>query len=266
MWGLGYDANGNLVQLRRRGLVQTGTRLAPALFAETDNLHYRYDPGMQGNRLKAVDDLAPEPSMFLASRRPERPDFTDVSGSQDYAYDVNGSLLSDQNKRLASIRYNHLHLPDKLVFATGTAGVLDSLRFVYTATGQKVAKVAYAHGQPAVRTDYLGAWQYEADTLRWLSSAAGRALRQQDRTSGAITYNYEYSLKDHLGNLRVAFRRGQRQQWWASLEPGAASTDGGGTPHQSEPVPSPSVQPAPLIATRLRQMFYQQQYGHNKIN
>jgi RHS repeat-associated protein len=225
MWGLGYDANGNLIQLRRRGLVQTGTRLAPALFAETDNLHYRYDPAQQGNRLKAVDDLAPEPSLFAASRRPERPDFTDVSGPQDYAYDGNGSLVSDQNKRLTSIRYNHLHLPEKLVFATGTAGVVDSLRFVYTATGQKVAKWAYAHGQPAVRTDYLGAWQYEADTLRWLSSAAGRALRQPDRLSGAITYNYEYSIKDHLGNLRVAFRRGQRQQWTASLEPGAASQE-----------------------------------------
>ena len=225
MWGLGYDANGNLMQLRRRGLVQTPTRLAPALFAETDNLHYRYDPATQGNRLKAVDDLAPEPSLFVASRRPERPDFSDVSGSQDYAYDANGSLLSDQNKRLSSIRYNHMHLPDKLVFGPANSEAQDSIRFVYSATGQKVAKWVYARAKAPVRTDYLGAWQYEADTLRWLSNAAGRALRQQDRTSGAITYNYEYSLKDHLGNLRVAFRRGQRQQWLASLEPGAASVE-----------------------------------------
>jgi RHS repeat-associated protein len=224
MWGLGYDANGNLTQLRRRGLVQTGTRLSPALFAETDNLHYRYDPANQGNRLQAVDDGAPVPTTFAAKRQPERPDFTDVSGSKDYTYDTNGSLLSDANKKLTSISYNHLHLPEKLVFATATAGVLDSLRFVYTATGQKVAKLAYDHTKPGVgRTDYLGAWQYEADTLRWLSTATDRALREYNRTSGAVTYNYEYTLKDHLGNLRVAFRRNPRRRWLATMEPAAAA-------------------------------------------
>ncbi|MBT2557401.1 hypothetical protein J7E24_06360, partial [Hymenobacter sp. ISL-91] len=118
-----YDAGGNLLTLRRRGLVATASRTVAAQFAETDNLRYRYASSVgssaepSSNRLLRVDDLAPAATAFGA-KLPERPDFTDgaTGGSQqpDYTYDAAGSLTSDLNKGIRLIRYNHLQLPERL--------------------------------------------------------------------------------------------------------------------------------------------------------
>ena len=223
LWATSYDAAGNLLTLRRRGLVAPGTSKTPAQFAETDNLRYRYAPagGSEpvSNRLLRVDDLAPLPTAF-GPKQPERPDFSDgpTSGATtpDYAYDAAGSLTSDKNKQITSISYNYQHLPVRLVWQNGQV-----LEYRYAATGQKVAKLAMAAGKPTVRTDYLGAWQYERDTLRWLTTSEGRMLRLYERDAAnqvQVRTAYEYSIKDHLGNLRVAFRPGQRKIYWAFLD------------------------------------------------
>ncbi|NVO86852.1 hypothetical protein, partial [Hymenobacter terrestris] len=75
-----YDAGGNLLTLRRRGLVAPASRTSAAQYAETDNLRYRYQPTSgsaepASNRLLRVDDLAPAATAFGA-KVPERPDFT----------------------------------------------------------------------------------------------------------------------------------------------------------------------------------------------
>ncbi|RIY04739.1 RHS repeat-associated core domain-containing protein, partial [Hymenobacter rubripertinctus] len=222
-----YDAGGNLLTLRRRGLVAAATRTSAAQYAETDNLRYRYQPAggsaePSSNRLLRVDDLAPAATAFGA-RLPARPDFTDGSttGSQqpDYTYDAAGSLTSDQNKGITQISYNYLHLPERLEWANGNV-----LEYTYSAAGQKVSKRATEAGKAAVRTDYVGPWQYERDSLRWLSHAEGRALYVYKRDpAGQVStkVQYEYTLKDHLGNLRVAFHPGERKVYHAYLEPNA---------------------------------------------
>ena len=223
LWATSYDAAGNLQTLRRRGLVAAGTSKQPAQYAETDNLRYNYASPTPSepisNRLQRVDDLAPAATAFGA-KLPQRPDFSDgpTTGATtpDYSYDAAGSLLSDKNKQITSITYNYLHLPTRLEWADGNA-----LEYRYTAAGQKVTKLAYTAGKPQpVRTDYVGAWQYEQDTLRWLSNSEGRMLRLYSRdAAGQVTTktSYEYTLKDHLGNLRVAFRPGERKTYWATM-------------------------------------------------
>ncbi len=48
--------------------------------------------------------------------------------------------------------------------------------------------------------DYIGGIQYKTDgTIDFIQTEEGRAIR-----SGS-TYNYEYTLTDHLGNNRVTF-------------------------------------------------------------
>ncbi|MBX0293120.1 hypothetical protein K3G63_21930 [Hymenobacter sp. HSC-4F20] len=224
-----YDAGGNLLTLRRRGLVAAATRTTAAQYAETDNLRYRYQPTTNSepvsNRLQRVDDLAPAATAF-GGKLPERPDFSDgsTSGSQspDYTYDAAGSLLSDRNKGITHIQYNYLHLPELIEWSNG-----NKLQYVYTATGQKVGKLATpaaVAGKPTlapVRTDYLGAWQYEKDSLRWLNHAEGRALMIYRRNAAQgidSKVQYEYTLKDHLGNLRVAFHPGERTTYMAMLD------------------------------------------------
>jgi hypothetical protein len=145
-----------------------------------------------------------------------------VHQATEYDYDANGSLTADRNKGLTGIAYNHLSLPRQIHFGS----LADSIVFRYSSAGQKVAKLVYQSGQPAQRTDYLSGFQYEGDSLRFFPHAAGRVLRfvSTDAAGQAsVRYEREYSLKDHLGNLRLAYRLGHVRRDSASLEPDAAS-------------------------------------------
>ncbi|TGE23527.1 DUF6443 domain-containing protein [Hymenobacter metallicola] len=227
-----YDANGNLLTLRRRGLLQEGSRTTPRQYGLTDVLRYRYTLTSDGslgtsqdevgtpssNRLLRVDDIVASTSETAAGQV-SRADFQDgtTTGRKqaDYAYDVAGSMTSDWNKGISHIQYNYLHLPEQIEWQNG-----NQLQYIYTASGQKVAKVATEAGKQ-VRTDYLGAWQYEKDSLRWLNHSEGRllALYSYDAAKARqVTYRYEYTIKDHLGNLRVAFHPGERKKYVAMLD------------------------------------------------
>ncbi|WP_161599639.1 DUF6443 domain-containing protein [Hymenobacter nivis] len=215
--GLRYDENGNILALQRRGLLANATRTAPKQFGPVDNLSYAY----AGNRLQAVNDqiatnqLA-RPANYNGAPASLAGDFQEqgVRRAQEYGYDPNGSLTQDQNKGIGRILYNHLGLPQQVQFGTGA----DSVVFRYTAAGQKVAKLVYQSGKPLGRTDYLGPYQYEGDSLRFFPHAEGRVLRFVNGASGAVRYQREYTLKDHLGNLRLAYRAGQRLTYAAGLE------------------------------------------------
>ena len=87
--------------------------------------------------------------------------------------------------------YNHLSLPRLVRFGTGA----DSLVFRYSAAGQKVAKLVYQTGKPVQRTDYLGPYQYEQDSLRFFPHAEGRVLRTVNAASGQVSYTREYTFK-----------------------------------------------------------------------
>ena len=222
--GVSYDDNGNILTLRRRGLLANASRLAPKQYGPVDMLTYRYD----GNRLQAVDDQVttnqlPRPAGYNGAPTSLAGDFQEqgIRQGQEYFYDANGSLTQDRNKGITGILYNHLNLPKQIRFGTGA----DSLVFRYTAVGQKVAKLVYQTGKPLLRTDYLGPYQYEQDSLRFFPHAEGRVLRFASATSGAVRYAREFTLKDHLGNLRLAYRAGQRLSYTAGMEPSDAARE-----------------------------------------
>lgn len=216
-----YDDNGNLNTLSRQGLLANATRAAGKQFGPVDNLSYAY----AGNRLQAVNDQVggnalARPVGYHGAPASLAGDFQEqgVRQAQEYVYDPNGSLTSDANKGITGIVYNHLNLPRQIHF--GQVG--DSVVFRYTAGGQKVAKLVYQTGQATPqRTDYLGPYQYEGDSLRFFPHAEGRVLRfvQKDAANQpTVRYEREYTLKDHLGNLRLAYRLGHRQTFTATLE------------------------------------------------
>ena len=217
---LRYDDNGNILGLRRRGLLQNATHLQAKRYGAVDELSYAY----VGNRLQAVDDAVTGNQLAKLASYHGAPtslagDFQEagVRLSQEYLYDANGNLTQDKNKGITSIAYNHLNLPRQIHF--GQVG--DSIVFRYTASGQKVAKLVYQTGKPVLRTDYLGPYQYEQDSLRFFPHAEGRVLRfvSKDPAGQAhIAYQREYTFKDHLGNLRLAYRLGQTRTYSATLE------------------------------------------------
>jgi RHS repeat-associated protein len=152
--GLTYDLNGNIQTLYRTDA--SGTLM--------DSLHYNYGYNEnQGNVLLKVSDSGTKDG------------FTDVPGTDnDYTYDRNGNLITDNNKTITSITYNHLNLPEKVTKSTN-----EYLIYTYDATGRKLAQDLYTNtGVLKKRSDYRGEWFYENDTLRFVNHEEGRAVTE----------------------------------------------------------------------------------------
>ena len=140
-------------------------------FGLIDNLAYTYNAN--SNKILKVDDLANETASFR-----------DIAGN-DYAYSLDGSLTSDANKGITVLEYNYLKLPRRVV----QNGV--TTLYQYDANGKKLKETIGSQV-----TDYVGNKIYKNNILYQIAHDEGRIVDGQ----------YEYNIKDHLGNLRVAFR------------------------------------------------------------
>ncbi|MBC8110622.1 MAG: hypothetical protein H7Y04_06135, partial [Verrucomicrobia bacterium] len=200
MNNLSYDDNGNIKTLSRYNLQSRADNTAPT-FGKVDDLLYGYT----GNRLQTVQDAVTAITHLSADFKKKE----SYTATSEYTYDANGSLTQDRNKGIQSIEYNHLNLPATIMFdAMGNRKIEN----VYDASGVKVAKKVY-NGSSPVTTYYIGGMVYEEAALQFIPTAEGRALPQ---STGGFAYEYHY--KDHLGNLRVAFREGNTTTYTATME------------------------------------------------
>ena len=177
---LGYDANGNITFLQRDGNTVAGTQNYGAI----DNLAYVYS----GNRLDKVTDATLNTEGFNNGNS---------GSSTDYAYDVNGNMKTDLNKAISGITYNHLNLPTQVTINS------KNINYIYDATGKKLRKII--NDATVTTTDYAGGFQYlkvgaAAEVLQFFPIAEGYV----DHNSG--NYSYVYQYKDHLGNVRLAYK------------------------------------------------------------
>jgi hypothetical protein len=161
---LTYDKNGNILTLTR---YKKGTGLI-------DNLTYTYKSSGASNMLDRVDDVVTGTNGFSEL----------VKQANEYGYDGNGNLIKDDNKGYNSILYNYLNLPKRV----GTTS--QYISYVYDATGTKLAKI----NTSGVYTWYAGSFVYSGSSLSYVLNREGMWL------PGG---NYEYYLKDHLGNTRL---------------------------------------------------------------
>ena len=161
-----YDDMGNIKTLQRK-----------SMGADLDNLVYRYKD--LSNTLLAVTDNSANTAGFNDN----------FKTGDDYAYDGNGNLITDNNKGL-SINYNYLNLPQRV------SSSQDSIKYLYDATGRKLKKTF--GGQPVHY--YLDGLEYEGSspTLLFAMTEEGRV-----RPIAGGHFTYDYFLKDHLGNIRV---------------------------------------------------------------
>ncbi|MCC9073225.1 DUF6443 domain-containing protein [Flavobacterium sp. F-65] len=171
-----YDKNGNIMGLSRYGSSDT----TPTLI---DDLVYSYGNANKTNQLMKVADSSNKAVGF-------------VDGSNtgdDYSYDANGNMISDANKNITAITYNHLNLPTLITF--GSTG---NIAYTYNATGQKVLKIVTS-GTNKTSTDYVNGYQYENNILQFFPQSEGYV----NNNSGTFEYIYQY--KDHLGNVRLSY-------------------------------------------------------------
>ncbi len=139
-----------------------------------DSLSYNYS----GNQLESITDDGSLSTGFTYSGSPE-----------DYEYDANGNLTADYFKGFDDIRYNYLNLPEYIDEGT-------EIELTYDASGKKLRKYVET---PSTSTNYVGGFVYINGQLDYILTSEGRIV-----PSGG-DYLYEYHLKDHLGNTRVAF-------------------------------------------------------------
>jgi RHS repeat-associated protein len=203
-----YDLNGNIMHLRRDGAVDPGS----AAFGMIDRLYYTYF----GNRLQKVLDQA--------SPLHHTNDFIDgVNLNTEYGYDDNGNMITDLNKGI-SVTYNFLNLPRTIQFTNLPSGINQSIEYIYSAEGVKLAKKTTSTSEslgesPAGVSPYATTntqWTYYHDALQYVENTSpnfnGRKLEfiQVDEgravANGSGTFEYEMHIKDHLGNLRMAFK------------------------------------------------------------
>ncbi|MES2653122.1 MAG: DUF6443 domain-containing protein [Bacteroidota bacterium] len=116
---------------------------------------------------------------------------TGTLGTGSYVYDANGNATTDGRNGVALV-YNFLNLPTS---ATKT-GL--NLAYTYSAEGVKLRRT---NSTTSTTTDYVEGIQYSNNVLQFIQTTEGRAAN----VSG--TYIYEYDLKDHLGNVRLTFRK-----------------------------------------------------------
>jgi RHS repeat-associated protein len=183
--GISYDRNGNILSLSR---TDNGTRL--------DSLAYTYS----GNRLLKVNDRVStaSPNHFPANT-------ANHGLTSHYTYDANGNVISDVNRLITSITYNHLNKPIRITLSSGSW-----IQYRYDAAGTKVSKTT----NTANKTDYLGGIEYDANALKRISFSEGYAELLPN-----ATYEYKYAIKDHLGNTRSLFSQDattlQRNHYYA---------------------------------------------------
>jgi RHS repeat-associated protein len=197
----GYDLNGNIKKLQRNGSLTAST------YGLMDNLTYTYS----GNRLTRVDDA-------VATQTHENGFKELVKTSNEYTYDANGNMVSDQNKGITAITYNHLNLPVKV-----NKGTTNYIMYTYDATGRKLKQQVY--GTTPKTTDYAGEFIYENDTLRFINHEEGRILPDTSSTA-QHPWEYQYHLKDHLGNVRVTFsEKTTTEEFLATMEKDPSTID-----------------------------------------
>lgn len=167
-----YDPNGNITELKRHN--QLGILM--------DRLIYNYD---DGNQLMYIDDTAATNTDGF---------YDGNTSDDDYTYDTNGNLITDRNKNITSIEYNHLDLVKKVTFSNGN--IID---FIYDANGRKLQMKTIISGGATTTIDYFGGFQYINNLLQFFPTPEGYA------SANGIAFKYVYIYKDHLGNNRLSF-------------------------------------------------------------
>jgi RHS repeat-associated protein len=157
--GLTYDLNGNIKTLNRNMDYYSGTNnpnestTGSFNSAETiDQLNYTY-PSSGGNQLIQVADGASSSFKQFG--------FVDGTNSgNDYTYDGNGNLTSDQNKNFSSISYYYNNRVNKISINDGYGSYV---QYNYDAAGIKLNQTTYIYNTtanpPAYQTnstDYVG--------------------------------------------------------------------------------------------------------------
>jgi len=186
---LAYDRNGNISNLKRWRKAASQELV--------DNLTYTYANGGNSNQLLSVSDVT---GIDVGYNN------RNTSGN-DFTYDDNGNITKDSDKGLSEIGYNVLNLVSQIK----KAGVMTQ-SYVWDGAGTKLKYF----GGGLINKVYIGGVEYTKNTnnavtpSRLETEEGFVGLRENWTESSLLTkYVYYYTLKDHLGNIRIVMNDDQ---------------------------------------------------------
>lgn len=210
-----YDLMGNILSLRREGLLNSGN------YGTIDDLTYSY----KGNQVVKIDDAAEESPSYRGAMH-----FRDYADEEtEYTYDANGNMLTDSNKGITSIDYNVLDLPQcistksRVLFKENSN---DTIYYTYSADRTKLRSTykeaksrilsynpkasltslnvgTFGMAKPIVKRlktkyYYCSNLVYDNDNISAILFDGGYASVDDD--NGIVMHFY---VKDHLGSNRL---------------------------------------------------------------
>jgi RHS repeat-associated protein len=175
--GISYDLNGNITELDRYAYTSALQR------QQIDHLTYTYD----GNKMRSIEDGTMNTLGFVNG----------VSDPEEYFYDVNGNIVGDANKGI-DLTYNHQNLVTNVLAQGGDGG---EMYYDYDALGGRLNRTVFRPGVSGSDSRYyVSGFEYNnSKVLEFFPTEEGRVVMN----SG--TPEYQYYMKDHLGNIRMTF-------------------------------------------------------------
>ncbi|MFN8291994.1 MAG: DUF6443 domain-containing protein [Chitinophagaceae bacterium] len=221
---MSYDANGNILTMNQQGWKIGGSVMI-------DQLTYNYMPG--SNKLLNVIDAVNDAQTRLGDFRTSSlsPNQVKNNSTADYTYDANGNLKKDLNKDIGTaaaedIVYNHLNLPQTITVRKSGGAVKGTISYTYDAAGNKLQKTT-VEGATTTITLYAAGAVYQNDTLQFLAHEEGRVRFKPAAGAIPASLQYDYMLKDHLGNVRVTLTEEQQTDAYpaATMEAATITTE-----------------------------------------
>jgi len=219
---INYDKNGNMVNIQRYGIKQHNwvdpatKRIPNHVCGKIDDLGTTYD----GNKLLHVSDYSNDYNQLFTGGQ----DFkNNVAYPASYTYDSIGNMTSNLDKKIATIKYNYLNLPDTIQMQNGCMTAYDydlstgekitanSRVFIGSTITMPVGQTLYNNNvgfdENAFNQNYVESYYdnivYKSGVQKKILTSDGMLMNTG--TSSSPVYNRHYFLKDHLGNVRVVF-------------------------------------------------------------
>ena len=188
----GYDANGNLLSLKRNGFAKpnSSTPEAQASDRRMDELDYRYDT-LRGriinNKLRGVSDavLGDIYTEDLSTQAEYMP-----PGLGNYEYDAIGNLVKDRQERL-DISWTASGKVSQVTKELGGSLGQRIIKYTYDAMGNRATKETYAQ-------KYIYPYVFDHSITGYARDAQGNTL---------AVYDKQYSEVGNYGNYSHLFRQ-----------------------------------------------------------